>query len=455
MSQSRREFIKKTAITSAGLYMGANAFGAKSYRNILGANDRIRVGVVGFSDRHRGSHIPCFMNHYKELNFDLVAVSDIWKKRREDGAAIWKEKMGHDIVACRNNEEMYDKKLVDAVFIGTADFQHALHAIEAVKAGCDAYVEKPFAETMEDNRAALKAIKATDRIIQIGSQRRSGSNYHAANDFIRSGKFGPITMVELTWNVNQPGRWRRTALLPQLKEEDTDWKRFLMNRPADKFDPRKYLEFRLFWPYSSGLPGQWMSHQIDTVHWFSGLQHPRSVVANGGIYMWKDGRKNWDTITAVFDYGPSDDPSTGFQVTFGSRMHNGDERPAEIYYSNGGELNLNTNKVSPTGGLTKRFADDMKMQPNLLPEMSLSEVEKVVVSANTGGDNLTSNHVRNWMECIRSRKQPNAPVEAGYSHSIATIMTNAAAHTGAKVTFDEKTQEVMANGKVFKYNLQA
>jgi predicted dehydrogenase len=324
-----------------------------------------------------------------------------------------------------------------------------------VKAGCDVYCEKPFAETMEDNRAALKAIKATDRIVQIGSQRRSGANYHAANDFIRSGKFGDITMVELTWNVNQPGRWRRTALVPQLKEEDTDWKRFLMNRPTDKFDPRKYLEFRLFWPYSSGLPGQWMSHQIDTVHWFSGLQHPRSVVANGGIYMWKDGRKNWDTITAVFDYGPSDDMSKGFQVTFGSRMHNGDEHPAEIYYSNGGELNLNTNKVSPTGGLSKRFADEMKMQPNLLPEMSLSEVEKVVVSANTGGDNLTSNHIRNWMECVRSRKTPNAPVEAGYSHSIATIMTNAAAHTGAKVTFDEKTQEVMANGKVFKYNLQA
>ena len=137
----------------------------KVIRRILGANDRVRVGVIGFSDRHRSSHIPCFMNHYKELNFDLVAVSDIWKKRREEGAAIWKEKMGHDIVICRNNEEMYDKKLVDAVFIGTADFQHALHAIEAVKAGCDAYVEKPFAETMEDNRAALKAIKATDRII--------------------------------------------------------------------------------------------------------------------------------------------------------------------------------------------------------------------------------------------------------------------------------------------------
>jgi predicted dehydrogenase len=391
------------------------------------------------------------MNHYKELNFDVVAVSDIWKKRREEGVAQWKDKMQHDVIACRNNEEMYDKKLVDAVFVGTADFQHALHAIEAVKAGCDAYVEKPFAETMEDNRAALKAIKDTDRIIQIGSQRRSGANYHAAEDFIKSGKFGPITMVELTWNVNQPGRWRRPSVVPLLKEEDTDWKRYLMNRPFESFDARKYLEFRLFWPYSSGLPGQWMSHQIDTVHWFSGLQHPRSVVANGGIYMWKDGRRNWDTISAVFDYGPENDPTTGFQVTFSSRMHNGDEHPAEIYYSNGGELNLNTNKVSPVGGLTKRFADEMGMKPNLLPETSLSSVAPPVVSANTGGDDLTSSHVRNWMECVRSRKQPNAPVEAGYSHAIATTMTNAAVRTGLKATFDSATQEVLVGGKPFKY----
>jgi predicted dehydrogenase len=451
MSTSRREFLKNSAKTTAGLYIGAMGFSAKSYGNIIGANDRVRVGVVGFSDRHRSSHIPSFMNHYKELNFDVVAVSDIWKKRREDGAAQWKDKMQHDVVACRNNEEMYDKKLVDAVFISTADFQHALHAIEAVKAGCDAYVEKPFAETMEDNRAALKAIKATDRIVQIGSQRRSGANYHAANNYIRSGKFGPVTMVELTWNVNQPGRWRRTELLKTLKEEDTDWKRFLMNRPNESFDARKYLEYRLFWPYSSGLPGQWMSHQIDTVHWFTGLQHPRSVVANGGIYMWKDGRRNWDTITAVFDYGPANDPSSGFQVTFGSRMHNGEEKPAEIYYSNGGELNLNTNKVSSQGGLVASHAKAMGMEPNLLTPVSLENTEQVVASANTGGDRLTSNHVRNWMECIRNRKQPHAPVEAGYSHSIATIMANSAARTGEKVTFDEKTQEVMAGGKTFKY----
>src|ERR1035437_756808 len=451
MKNSRRLFIKQSALAGAGVFAAKAGFSAKSYNRIMGSNDRVRVGVVGFSDRHKSSHAPSFMNHYKDLNFEIVAVSDIWKKRREEGAAFWKEKMQHDVTACRNNDEMHSKKLVDAVFLSTADFQHALHTVEVVKYGWDAYVEKPFAETMEDARAALKAVKASDRIVQIGSQRRSGDNYAAAADFIQSGKFGDIKMVELTWNVNQPGRWRRPSLVAQIKEEDTDWKRFLLNRPLDSFDPRKYLEFRLFWPYSSGLPGQWMSHQIDTVHWFSGLQHPRSVVANGGIYMWKDGRKNWDTMTAVLDYGPVTDPTSGFQVTFSSRMHNGDENPAEIYYSNGGELNLNTNKVSSKGGLTKSMAAAMNMEPFLLPEMSLSDVEKVVVTANTGGDKLTSNHIRNWMECVRSRKTPNAPVEAGYSHSIATIMTNAAVHTGAKVTFDEKTQEVMAGGKIFKY----
>jgi predicted dehydrogenase len=447
MSNSRRVFIKNSAMAATGAYLAGMGLSAKSYAN--GANERVRIGIVGFSDRFRQALCPSFLNHYKELNFDIVAVSDLWKIRREEGVAFLKNKLEHDITACKNNDELYNQKDLDAVIISTADFQHAQHAIEAVKAKKDAYVEKPFAETMEDNRAALKA---SNNIVQMGSQRRSGVNYHAANDFIKSGKFGNITMVELSWNVNQPGRWRRPALVAQLKQEDTDWKRFLINRPAEAWDPRKYLEYRLFWPYSSGMPGQWMSHQIDTVHWFTDLKHPRSVVANGGIYMWKDGRKNWDTTTAVFDYGPLDDAKSGFQVIFSSRMHNGDEKPAEIYYSNGGELNLITNKVSAAGGLRKNFADAMNMQPNLLPDVDLADASvKAVASANTGADTLTSAHMRNWMECIRSRQQPHAPVEAGYAHSIANIMTNASVRTGFKATFNEATQEVMAGGKIFKY----
>ncbi|HEX2532964.1 MAG TPA: Gfo/Idh/MocA family oxidoreductase [Chitinophagaceae bacterium] len=449
---SRRNFLKKSSRAAAGVYLGTLGLSAKSYARILGSNDRVQVGVVGFSDRFRQSLLPSFLNHHKELNFDIIGVSDIWKLRREEGQAHLKEKLGHDITAYVNNEALYNSKSVDAVIISTADFQHALHTIEAVKAGCDTYTEKPFAETMDDNIAALKAVKASGKIVQVGSQRRSGANYQAAADFVQQGKFGPVTMVELSWNVNQPGRWRRPALVAKCREQDTDWKRFLLNRPFEAWDPRKYLEYRLFWPYSSGMPGQWMSHQIDTVHWFTGLQHPRSVVANGGIYMWKDGRRNWDTTTAVFDYGPENKENGGFQVVFTSRMHNGDERPAELYFSNGGELNLITNKVSPAGGLRKNHADAMNMQANLLPETDLvSQKVEVVASANTGGDPLTSAHMRNWMECVRSRKQPNAPVEAGYTHSIATIMTNAAVRTGQMATFDEKTQQVLVNGKPFKY----
>lgn len=444
----RREFLSNSFKAGAALAIGGMGMPARSYTRIIGANDRVLTGVVGFSDRFRSSLFPSFMNHKDELNFDIIAVSDLWKLRREEAAEWFRNKMGHEVKTAVNNDELYKNKDLDAVIISTADFQHALHCVEAVKNNMDVYCEKPFAETMADNRLALKTVKASDKIVQIGSQRRSGGNYRAAAEFIQQGKFGPVTMVELTWNVNQPGRWRRPSAVAKLREEDTDWRRFLMNRPFEAFDPRKYLEFRLFWPYSSGMPGQWMCHQIDTVHWFTGLPHPRSVVANGGIYAWKDGRKNWDTMTAVFDYGPLNDPKTGFQVSFASRMHNGDENPAEIYYSNGGELNLNTNKISPRGGLTKGFASAMGMEPNLLPEMKLEDV-KVVASANTGGDLLTSAHMRNWMECVRSRKQPNAPIEAGYQHSIASIMTNAAVRTGQRVTFDEKTQEVMAGGKPF------
>ncbi len=442
----RRDFIINTALTA----VGTTAFSAKSYARIIGSNDRVRVGCVGFSDRFRASHIPPFKQFMKEMNFEMVGVSDIWNRRRDEGKAFIDKELGTDIKAFRNNDELYASKSVDAVFISTADFQHAVHTMDAVRAGVDVYAEKPLAETMEDNRNVLKTVKASKQIVQIGSQRRSGANYHAAEEYIKSGKFGPIVMVELMWNVNQPGRWRRPALVKDLKESDVDWKRFLINRPADTFDPRKYLEYRLFWPYSSGIPGQWMSHQIDTVHWFSGLPHPRSVVANGGIYQWQDGRKNADTMTVVFDYGPLNDMTKGFQVQFTSRFSNSAGETKELYYSNGGMINLDTNEISATGGLREREAAAMGMKPNLLDPFKIEGI-KVDANANTGSDELTANHIKNWMDCVRSRKQPNAPIEAGYQHSIATIMSNAAYRTGLKVTFDEKKQEVLAGGKPFKY----
>jgi predicted dehydrogenase len=216
------------------------------------------------------------------------------------------------------------------------------------------------------------------------------------------------------------------------------------------FDARKYLEFRLFWPYSSGIPDQWLVHQIDTVHWFTGLPHPRSVVANGGIYLWKDGRENWDTMTAVFDYGPLDDPSKGFQVQYSSRFTNSAGGVKELYYSNGGMIDMDKQTVTNTGGLSAKSAAEMGMKPNLLDGFSLMEkTESVSTDANTNADPQTSANMRNWMECVRSRKTPNTSIEAGYSHSIALCMNVAAIQTGLKATFDDKTQQVMAGGRVF------
>jgi predicted dehydrogenase len=444
---SRRDFMKRATIGAAGVMIASRA---SSYANILGANDRVRVGIVGYSDRCRQALIPSFMMHARELNFDLVAVSDTWSRRRDEGVAAIGTLAGHEIARARNNEELYDRKDVDAVIIATADFQHALHGVEAVRAGRDAYVEKPMANTMDDAKAIRKAVEETRKIVQIGSQRRSGRNYIRANEFINSGKFGDIVMVEMTWNVNQPARWRRPELVKEIRREDTDWDRFLLNRREKgrkpDWDPRKYLEFRLFWPYSSGIPCQWMSHQIDTVHWFSGLPHPRSVVANGGIYQWHDGRQNFDTMTAVFDYGPLDDMSKGFQVVYSSRFSNSAGGVKELYCSNAGMLNLDTNKITPEGGLRAKEAAEMKMQPNLLTEMSLADAAAqtpVATSANTGADNLTSAHMRNWMECIRSRQTPHADVHAGYNHSTAICMTIAALQTGKRVTFDDARQEVV------------
>jgi predicted dehydrogenase len=382
-------------------------------------------------------------NYARTFNFEFVAVSDIWNLRRSEGIAFLEQKTGRKIAGMRNNEELYDSGMVDAVIISTADFQHALHCIEAIEAGCDAYVEKPFANTMEDARAALKVVEKSSKIVQIGTQRRSANNYIQANSFIRSGRFGEIVAVDMTWNVNQPGRWRRPQLVAVLRKENVDWKRFLINRPYEPWDPRKYIEYRLFWPYSSGIPGQWMVHQIDTVHWFTDLPHPRSVVVNGGIYLWKDGRKNFDTLTAVFDYGPLNNTSEGFQVAYSSRQTNSAGGTKELYFSNGGTLNLETNEITPRGGLTRRMAEAMGMKENLLPEMPIAESGGVETAANTGTDNATFAHMRNWMECVRKRKKPNADIRAGYNHSAALCMTIAAMFTGKRVTFDDTKQEVV------------
>ena len=429
---------------------GAAALAGPSL-NVLGANDRVRVACVGYSDRFRGSLLPTFMAAQKDLNFDLVAVADLWKKRLyENAKPELEKKLGHSIQTYTSDMDLYENgKDIDAVIISTADFQHAQHATHAVNAGKDAYCEKPMAEDMYSANMLKDAVDAKRNagfapgaVIQIGSQRRSGAAYHAAKDYIKSGKFGNISFIDLCWNVNQSRRWRRSEqLVASLKKEDIDWNMWLLDRDPDEyeFDPRKYLEFRLFWPFSSGIPGQWMCHQIDTVAWFTGLNYPRKAVASGGTYAWADGRQSFDTFTTILEYGEDNKPGKGFQAVFQSRQTNAARGNVEKYYGPGGTIDLIKGVVSNEGV--------EKAKPH---EEKLTErYEKAETAANTGGDSLTRAHMRNWMECVRSRQNPNAPVEAGYWHTVSLIMANAAMRTGLVGTFDPVKREVLAGGKVF------
>ncbi len=444
---TRRNFVKSASVGAsiAALPEILKAQQAPS-QNVAGANNRINVACVGYSDRFRGALLPSFIKCREELNFDMVALADLWSQRREEGKAAIEKNIGHGIDVYKSDEELYEKaKNVDAVIISTADFQHAMHTVHAVKAGKDSYTEKPMAEDMKAANAVLDAVNEARRdgnrggaVVQVGSQRRSGKAYHVANEYIRSGKFGDISYVDLCWNVNQPKRWRRGNLPSQLKESDTDWKKWLLDRPKVPFDPRKYLEFRLFWPYSSGIPGQWMCHQIDTVAWFTGFKYPRSAMADGGLYVWKDGRQSADTFTAVFEYGPDDEPDKGFQVVFSSRQHNSARGNVEKYYSPGGTIDLIRGTVSNEG------VERVKHKST-----KLSDSEAASTAADTGAGSMEVAHMRNWMECVRSRRQPNAPVEAGYSHAVALIMSNASMRSGMKATFDQVARQVKVGGKVF------
>ena len=449
---NRRDFMR-LGVAAAALpgILKAQQAPAKAAGAYYRANETVRVACVGYSDRFRQSLLPCFKGQMKELNFDMVAVADLWKKRLEENAVPGLEKaFGHKIAAYRSDVELYEKaKDIDAVIISTADFQHAQHATHAVNAGKDAYCEKPMAEDMYSANMLLDAVNAKRKagfapgaVLQIGSQRRSGPAYHAAKEYLQSGKFGKLTYVDLCWNVNQNRRWRRDEkLVASLKKEDIDWNLWLLDRdPASyAFDPRKYLEFRLFWPFSSGIPGQWMCHQIDTVGWYTGLLHPLSAVASGGTYAWNDGRMSFDTFTTILEYGPSKLNDKGFQAVFSSRQTNSARGNVEKYHGPNGTIDLCRGRWSNEGVEGKK-----RVEGKLTENYQAAET-----AANTGGDSLTSAHMYNWMKCVRDRKDPNASVDAGYGHAIALIMANAASRTGMKATFCTKTRQVIVNGKPF------
>jgi predicted dehydrogenase len=460
----RRTFMKQ----AGGVFLAAS-MDARSYARVLGANDRIRLGQLGCGGRSEG-HVHMVQLAAKKIPVETIAVCDIWSKARERRGAQVKQAFNLEPQSYKYSEDMVARKDIDGVMIATGDFQHAKLCTEVVKAGKDCYVEKPFANVLSEAKEARDVTKASKQMVQMGSQHRSQPYQLAVRDMIRSGRIGKIVHIEQEWNVNEE-RWRfvpwdtggTRAMLQdrdmqwkewmdrpsQLREEDTDWKRWLLGKPYRPFDPHVYLEFRLYKDYSSGIFDQWMSHGSDLVHLWTDEICPESVVANGGVFTWKDGRQNPDTCVAAVTY------PKGFLYTYKTIFGNSYRSFSRIQGRDGTIVNYGGEgaslfTVSKEGGRDEFDPGESGPAYHGVPISGKeSDAEEVIHvpgapdpdSLGPGDDDVE--HLMNWLTSMQSRKQPNATVDHGFSHAVVVIMAAQSYWSGKKLYWDSKAEEIV------------
>lgn len=461
----RRTFVKQAG--GAALFAGMEA---RSYGRILGANDRIRLGQLGCGGRSEG-HVHMVQLAAQKMRVETVAVCDIWSLARERRAAQVKRVFGVEPQSYKYSEEMLAKKDIDGVMIATGDFQHAKLCMEVVRAGKDCYVEKPFANVLAEAKEVRSAVRESRQVVQMGTQHRSQPYPLAVRDIVRSGEIGEIVHIEQEWNVNEE-RWRfldwdtgsSTEMLmdrkmewkqwmydrkSMLREEDTDWERWLLGKPYRPFDPHVYLEFRLYKDYSSGIFDQWLSHGCDMVHLWTDEAYPVSVVANGGIFTWKDGRENPDTCVAAIVY------PKGFLYTYKTTFGNSYRSFSRIQgrdgtVANHGGEGASLFVVSREGGRHEFDPPDSgpvyRQLPIIAPAKDgerIVEVPGAPAPNSLGPDDDDVDHLVNWLTAMQARKEPNATVDHGFSHSIVTIMAAQSYWSGKKLYWDPKTETIV------------
>jgi predicted dehydrogenase len=330
-------------------------------------------------------------------------------------------------------EELLALKEIDAVLISTPEHSHSPILKMVIDAGKDAYVEKPMGNVLSEAKAARDAVLQSKSVVQVGTQHRSEPYQQAAQKIVRSGDLGDVSKIEIVWNYHGP-RWRGRPEVKQIRESDTDWKAWLMNKPARPFDPQMYFEFRLYKEFSSGIPDQWMSHAIDVVHWFMDDHFPTSVVAHGGVFAWHDGRENADTFQALLEY------PKGFLVSYSTSF--GNDAPSFTRYMGknatlinvGGEGSPRYQVVEEKGTHEDDTDIDQKRSSRFVELPGETKLPPM------GIDDLTTEHMANWFECIRSRQQPHASVQDGFAHSVACMMATESYWTGKKIYWDAKSE---------------
>ncbi len=416
---------------------------ARSYARIVGANDRIQIGQIGCGHRASGHRKMLKMSAATDPDFDLRSVCDLWSVNRDRAAEDAHRLFGSRPRAYKYSEEMLADPELDAVMIGTGDHQHARILAEVVRAGKDCYCEKPMANTLEDAKLARAAVLAGAQVVQMGSQWLSCPYQHRVRDVIRSGKLGKIVSISQSWNYNGP-RWHvpKDENVAAIREQDTDWKRWLLGRPDRPFDPRVYFEFRVFKDFSGGITDQWYSHGSGLAHFYLDTFIPDDTISNGGIFAWHDVRENPDTFQCVSTFGAREVLYT-YSTTFGNGYgdHTIIRGTRGTLYSPGGEGSPQWWFVpEPRSGWGSNVVFDLhagQVKPE--PVLPSGRTEPPPVDQD---DNLKA-HTDNWLACMRNRKTPNGHVETGFAHAVAVIMATRSYREGRKMYWDRKQEEIL------------
>ncbi len=409
---NRREFIGQAGMGVAALStLGAkNIFAAK--RRVIGANDRIRIGLIGAGDRGQQDLKAAL----KQPNIECVAVADIFSHRREQVKGYLPNITTYD-----DPRNLLDRHDIDAVINATPLHLHAKYFLATLSAGKDLYSEKTMTWDIPEAVQCRAAAQASKQVVQIGLQHESSGELADARQWIENGEAGKITMVESWMSRNTVighGQWAR-PVPDDCTPPNVKWDLFLNDRPKMPFDAYKFINWRLFWEFSGGNITENMVHQISWIISAMNLQLPKAATMMGGVFSEKDGRQVPDTISVTLEY--PDDLLVQWQSTFSNER-----------YGLGEHFLGNKGTVEHISGATDMITGQAEESVNYYPEPVNNPGGKPVKGTNRGVD-----HMANWFACIRDRKQPNATVEIGYLSAVAVHMSNLAYRRKGRVTIEE------------------
>ncbi|MBI5085118.1 MAG: Gfo/Idh/MocA family oxidoreductase [Acidobacteria bacterium] len=383
---------------------------AAAAARVSGAADRLRVGVIGAGGR--GQYLMRELN--KQGDVDYVAVCDVYDARREQAEKV----AGKPVLKTGDHRRVLEQKEIDAVIVATPDHWHAPITVDALRAGKDVYVEKPMVHTPEDGLAIVRAVRETGRVLQVGTQGRALAQFvEAKRKYVDTGIMGKIGMAR-TWYMSNSGYVQEPPPGMESKPAGLDWERWLGRGPKVPWSPQIYFSPYKWLHYDGGMIMGIDIHVIDSAHHLLGLRNPVSAVAGGATFYYEDGRDTPDVISFILAY------PNKVTVTF----------HAECLTAPGVRTSAGVELRGTGGSLwTERYVVDKGW--DYTPNKKFSAEPK----AQGPGTGATAEPLlRNWLECIRSRKMPVANVEEAYFSSVACYMANRAYQTRSRVVWDPK-----------------